>query len=63
MVKRLQLQTHPTGRKLRVSLANGISILEEEQFMDISFELEGHSTLQKFRILKMGEFQGILGMD
>ena len=31
--------------------------------MDLSFQLEGHPTLQKFRILKMGKFQGILGMD
>ena len=62
-VKRLQLEPHHTGRKLRVSLANGTSISEEEKFVDISFQLGGHSTLQKFRIMKMGKFQGILGMD
>ena len=45
IVKRLQLEPHPTRRKLRVSLANGTSILEEEKFVDISFQLEGHSIL------------------
>ena len=46
-VKRLQLESHPTGRKLRVSLANGTSILEEEKFVDISFQLEGHPNFTK----------------
>ena len=62
-VKRLQLDSLPIGRKLRVSLANGTTILEEDKVMEIPFQLEGHSTLQKCRILKMGKFQGILGMD
>ena len=55
-IKSLQLDSLPTGRKLRVSLANGTSILEEEKVVEIPFQLEGHSTLQKFRILKMGKF-------
>ena len=55
-VKRLQLEPLPTGRKLRVSLVNGTSILEEEKVVDIPFQFEGHSTLQKFRILRMGKF-------
>ena len=45
VVKSLHLKPHPTGRKLRVSLANGTSILEEEKIVDISFQLEGHSIL------------------
>ena len=55
-IKRLQLESYPTRRKLRVSLANGTSILEEENFVDISFQLEGHPILQKLRVLKMGKF-------
>ena len=53
----------PTRRKLRLSLANGTSISEEEKIVEISFQLESHSTLQKFKIMKMGKFQGIHGMD
>ena len=62
-IKRLQLDSLPTERKLRVSLANGTTILEEEKVVEIPFQLEGHSTLQEFKILMMGNFQGILGMD
>ena len=61
--KRLGLKAQPTGKKLRASLANGSSILAEEQVLTISFQLSGHPTTQEFRILKMGKFQGILGMD
>ena len=60
-MKQLQLDSHPTQKKLRVSLANGTSILEEEKFMDISFQLESHPTLKRFRVLRMGKFQGVLG--
>ena len=41
------LEPHPTRRKLRVSLANGTTILEEEKVVEIPFQLEGHSTRQK----------------
>ena len=61
--KRLKIEPQPTGKKLRASLANGTSILTDEQVVDFSFNLEGNLTSQKFRILKMGKFQGILGMD
>ena len=61
--KRLQLEASPTGRKLRASLANGTSIVTEERVLEFSFQLEGNPTSQEFRILKMGKFQGILGMD
>ena len=61
--KRLGLKAQPTGKKLRASLANGSSILAEEQVLTISFQLSGHPTTQEFQILKMGKFQGILGMD
>ena len=61
--KRLRIEAQPTERKLRASLANGSSILTDEQVIELSFNLEGNSTSQKFRILKMGKFQGILGMD
>ncbi len=61
--KRLQVEPQPTGKKLRASLANGSSIVTEERVVDLSFQLEGNPTSQKFRILKMGKFQGILGMD
>ena len=60
---RLQLESRPTGRKLRASLANGTSIITDEQVLELSFQLEGNPTSQEFRILKMGKFQGILGMD
>ena len=62
-IKRLQLHTEPTGRKLRVSLANGSTILVDEQTVELPFQLDGNPTSHKFRVLKMGKFQGILGMD
>ena len=61
--KRLRIEALPTGKKLRASLANGSSILTEEQILKLSFQLGGNPTSQEFRILKMGKFQGILGMD
>ena len=63
IAKRLGLKAQPTGKKLRASLANGSSILANEQVLRISFQLSGNPTTQEFRILKMGKFQGILGMD
>ncbi len=62
-IKRLQLPAQPTGRKLRVSLANGSNILTDEQTIEIPFQLSENPTCHKFRILKLGKFQGILGMD
>ena len=62
-VKRLQLESIPTGHKLRALLANGSTILVDEQTVDLSFQLESNPTTQQFRILKLGKFQGILGMD
>ncbi|MCO5554581.1 hypothetical protein L7F22_008111 [Adiantum nelumboides] len=62
-IKRLQLSPNPTGHKLRVSLANGSNITTEEQTVDISFQIDKNPTTQRFRILKLGKFQGILGMD
>ena len=61
--QRLQVETHPTGRKLQASLANGSTIQMDEQIVDLIFQLEDHSTEQRFRVLKMGKFEGILGMD
>ena len=62
-VKRLQLETQAIGKKLRVSLASGTTLTCEEQIIELPFQLEGHSTNQKLRVLKMGKFQGILWMD
>ena len=50
-------------KKLRASLANGTSILIDEKVLELSFQLGGSPTSQDLRILKMGKFQGILGMD
>ena len=61
--KRLRVEAQPMGKKLRASLANGSSILTKEQILKLSFQLGGNPTSQEFRILKMGKFQGILGMD
>ena len=63
IAKRLQVEALPTGRKLRASLANGSSIISDERVVEFSFQLEENPTSQEFRILKMGKFQGILGMD
>ena len=63
IAKRLQVEAHPTGHKLQVSLANGSTIQMMEQIVDLNFQLEDHSTEQRFRVLKMGKFEGILGMD
>ena len=62
-IKRLGLHTQAIGRNLRISLANGSSLTTLEQVVKIGFELRGFSTYQAFRILNMGKFQGILGMD
>ncbi|MCO5558716.1 hypothetical protein L7F22_012302 [Adiantum nelumboides] len=62
-VKHLHLEPRSTGKKLQVSLASGSIVSCEEQFVELLFQLEGHSTSQSLRVLKMGKFQGILGMD
>ncbi|MCO5608643.1 hypothetical protein L7F22_062857 [Adiantum nelumboides] len=62
-VKHLHLEPRSTSKKLQVSLASRSIVSCEEQIVEILFQLEGHSTSQRFRVLKMGKFQGILGMD
>ena len=57
------MNPQPTGRMLNASLANGTPILTDELVVSFSFNLDGNPTAQKFRILKIGKFQGILGMD
>ena len=48
---------------LNASLANRTSIQTDKQVVSFSFNLDENPTAQKFRILKIGKFQGILGMD
>ena len=36
-IKRLRVEAHPTGKKLRVSLANKSSILTNKQILELSF--------------------------
>ncbi|MCO5550692.1 hypothetical protein L7F22_004182 [Adiantum nelumboides] len=62
-VKHLHLEPRSTGKKLQVSLASGSIVSCEEQIVELLFQLEGHSTSKSLRVLKMGKFQGILGMD
>ena len=62
-IKRLGLHLQYTGRNLKISLENGSNLTTPEQVVKIDFELGGFSTYQEFRVLKMGKFQGILGMD
>ncbi|MCO5556632.1 hypothetical protein L7F22_010183 [Adiantum nelumboides] len=62
-VKHLHLEPRSTGKKLQVSLASGSIVSCEEQIVELLFQLEGHSTSQSLRVLKMEKFQGILGMD
>ena len=57
------MNPQPTGRMLNASLANKTSILTDELVVSFSFNLDGNPAAQKFRILKIGKFQGILGMD
>ncbi|MCO5602462.1 hypothetical protein L7F22_056594 [Adiantum nelumboides] len=45
------------------NMASGSIVSCEEQIVELLFQLEGHSTSQSLRVLKMGKFQGILGMD
>ena len=61
-LKKMGLHSQAMGRNLRTSLANGLSLSTQEQVVKIDFELGGFPTNQKFRVLKMGKFQGILGM-
>ena len=63
IAKRLGVNPQPTGRMLKASLANRNSILIDKQVVSFSFNLDENHTAQKFRILKIGKFQGILGMD
>ena len=42
--KRLRVEAHPTGKKRRASLANGSSILTDEQIQELSFQLGGNPT-------------------
>ena len=35
----------------------------EEKVVDLEFSLQGHSSRQEFRVMRLGKFQGILGMD
>ncbi|MCO5580025.1 hypothetical protein L7F22_033891 [Adiantum nelumboides] len=62
-VKHLHLEPRLTDKKLQVSLASGSIVSCEESIVELLFQLEGHSTSQSLRVLKMGKFQGILGMD
>lgn len=64
VVKNLQVGTTLIGRhKLRDFLDNGSTILAEEQTVELPFQLEGNPTSHRFKILKMGKFQGIFEMD
>ena len=62
-IKRLDLHPQATGRNLKISLANGSNLTTLEQVVKLDFDLGGFSTYQGFRVLKLGKFQGILGMD
>ena len=62
-IKKLDLHPQATGCNLKISLANGSNLATLEQVVKIDFGLGGFSTYQGFRVLKMGKFQGILGMD
>ena len=46
-----------------MSLANETTILTDELRVEVDFQLGGFPAQQEFRVLKMGQFQGILGMD
>ena len=48
---------------LKASLENKTSILIDKQVVSFFFSLDENPTAQKFRILKIQKFQGILGMD
>ena len=63
MVAKLGVNPISTGKRLRASLANGTKVLIEEKIVDLKFTLEGHASSQIFRVMKMGKFEGILGMD
>ena len=60
---RLDLHPQATGRNLKISLENGSNLTTLEQVIKLDFDLGGFSTYQEFRVLKLGKFQGILGMD
>ncbi|MCO5573824.1 hypothetical protein L7F22_027599 [Adiantum nelumboides] len=62
-IKHLHLEPRSTRKKVQVSLASGLIVSCEEQIVELLFQLEGHSTSQRLRVLKMEKFQGILGMD
>ena len=63
MVSKLGVRAIPTGKRLRASLANGSEVLIDEKIVNLRFTLQGHFSQQDFRVMKMGKFQGILGMD
>lgn len=49
--------------KLRAYLVNGSEEVIEGKVVDLEFSLQGHSSSQQFWVMKMGQFQRILGMD
>ncbi|MCO5567517.1 hypothetical protein L7F22_021211 [Adiantum nelumboides] len=59
----IRLEPRSTDKKLQVSLAIGSIVSCEEQIVELLFQLEGHSTSQRLRVLKMKKFQRILRMD
>ena len=63
IVAKLGITPKPIGKNLRASLANGTEIVIREEVVDLEFTLQGHGSSQRFRVMKLGKFQGIIGMD
>lgn len=62
-MKILHVDAQATRKRLRALLANASIVIVDEEVVKLPFQLKGHISLHKFYILKMGQFEGILGKD
>ena len=63
VVELLKLKPIETRKKLRASLANGTEIKTPKLIVDLPFKLQSQPTFGRFRVMTLGKFQGLLGMD
>lgn len=62
LVRKLNLKPQ-NNTKLKVALATGKHTHSSHSLKNLHFKLGGHETTGSFRILPLGVYDGILGMD
>ena len=56
MVAKLGVNPVATGQMMRAFLENGSEVLMEKNIIGLQFTLQGHASLQRFRVMMMGKF-------